>query len=29
MNPALAEGLYEQDLQERFALNTRLNPPLR
>ncbi|WP_349617938.1 RES family NAD+ phosphorylase [Azotobacter salinestris] len=29
MNPALAEGLYEQVLQERFALDTRLNPPPR
>ncbi|SFX26676.1 RES domain-containing protein [Azotobacter vinelandii] len=27
MNPSLAEGLYELVLQERFALDTRLNPP--
>lgn len=27
MNPDLAEGLYEVVIQERFALDTRLNPP--
>ncbi|EXF94562.1 hypothetical protein HK44_000975 [Pseudomonas fluorescens HK44] len=29
MNPDLAEGLFEVVRQERFALDTRLNPPVR